>query len=106
MILQSESLLVAWEDRLFLEDEVVTSRSFGGDESSRLDGDLSLGTDFPESDFLEEVRFAFGDFDFAAIREDEDLSRPRLGDDSVFPDDRWDFFMEEEEDFFLGEEEL
>ena len=74
--------------------------------SSRLDGDLSFGADFPESDFLEEVRFAFGDFDFAAIREDEDLSRPRLGDDSVFPDDRWDFFMEEEEGFFLGEEEL
>ena len=59
-------------------------------------------------DFWEEVRFAFGDFvsGSGTGREDEDASRPRLGDFSVFPDDRCEVFIVEDDDFFFGEAEL
>ena len=94
------------DGRFFLEEEVAVSLSFVEDAGSSWVGDLPRGTDLSEPVFLEEVRFAFGDFDSGAatMREETDGSRPTVGDGSVFPDDRCDFFLVE--GLFFGEAEL
>ena len=102
----SESMTAELDGRFFLGEEASVSLSFVEDAGSSWIGELPRETDLLELIFLEEVLFAFGVFDSGSstIREETDGSRPTVGDGSVFPDDRCDFFLPE--GFFFGEAEL